>query len=262
MIQRPIEAVGPAGIALLESDRAPVIGDGAARAFRSQAPSVVGGGKGLFGRARTVADVLEAYLPRDPDERSAVLVAASGPARLADGYGPMANYRFLVLTRAAVARVDDNGPEIALDTLGELTKRFTAEFDIRVVLDGHFRAVYDRLRLWLRHPNHHVRRLVSEGARPRLPWAAHLRRFREDPSGLLPLLDTLKSDRSQYVRLSVANCAADILKDHPDIGFRMLEGWLRSPDDRVRWVVAHATRYPASQGDETALRLQAAASGQ
>lgn len=77
-------------------------------------------------------------------------------------------------------------------------------------------ATLARLRTWTGDPNPHVRRLVSEGTRPRLPWAPRLRRFQDDPAPVIELLEILKDDAEEYVRRSVANNLNDISKDHPD----------------------------------------------
>jgi 3-methyladenine DNA glycosylase AlkC len=74
-----------------------------------------------------------------------------------------------------------------------------------------------RLREWARDPHPHVRRLVSEGTRPRLPWAPRLVAFQKDPRPVLELLELLKDDPELLVRRSVANNLNDIGKDHPEL---------------------------------------------
>lgn len=150
----------------------------------------------------------------------------------------------------------------------EITKRFTAEFCVRPFLIEHRGECLKLLKRWATDANPHVRRLVSEGTRPRLPWAMRLPEFQSDPSHTLPLLEMLKDDPELYVRRSVANHLADIAKDHPDVAFDVCESWLRelrkSADERRsanrRWVVRHAVRLPAKKGVARALELQARAS--
>jgi 3-methyladenine DNA glycosylase AlkC len=103
-----------------------------------------------------------------------------------------------------------------------ITQRFTCELSIRAFIDAEPERTLARLAEWTRDPSLHVRRLVSEGTRPRLPWAPRLRRFVDDPSPVLPLLEALRDDPSGYVRRSVANNLNDIAKDHPGL-------WSRSP---------------------------------
>jgi 3-methyladenine DNA glycosylase AlkC len=137
----------------------------------------------------------------------------------------------------------------------ELTKRFTAEFSIRAFLVHEPDRTLARLRRWATDPNPHVRRLVSEGTRPRLPWAARLPAFQRDPAPVVELLELLKDDPSLYVRRSVANSLNDIGKDHPDVLLEVCRRWLEGSDDRRRWLVRHALRSAVKRGDQGALDL-------
>ncbi len=98
---------------------------------------------------------------------------------------------------------------------------------------------------------------VSEGPRPRLPWASHLRRFIEDPTPTITLLDRLVDDPSAYVRKSVANHLNDISKDHPRIATATASRWLgEDPEsERRRWIVSHGLRSLVKAGDPEALKL-------
>lgn len=123
------------------------------------------------------------------------------------------------------------------------------------------------LQRWATDPNPHVRRLVSEGTRPRLPWAMRLPEFQEENPGLsLPLLEALKDDSELYVRRSVANHLGDIAKDHPDVTFARCEAWLAELEGvgepaagNRKWIVRHAVRHPAQKGNPRALALRALA---
>lgn len=119
-----------------------------------------------------------------------------------------------------------NHPELALSTLYEMTKRSTAEFDVRPFLDQHTELSLPIFMEWTRDPNRHVRRLASEGSRPRLPWGMRLQKFVEDPSLILPILNALRDDPEEYVRRSVANNLNDIAKDHPDLVADIAAEWL------------------------------------
>ena len=87
-----------------------------------------------------------------------------------------------------------------------------------------------------------MRRLVSEGTRPRLPWAPRLRAFQQDPRPVIELLELLKDDPSLYVRRSVANNLNDIGKDHPQLLAALAKRWLKGASDERRWIVKHALR--------------------
>lgn len=155
--------------------------------------------------------------------------------------------------------------EAGLRAIYELTKRMTGEFCLRPFLVARREACLSRLTEWARDPNPHVRRLVSEGTRPRLPWAMRLKEFQQDPSFTLPLLELLKDDQELYVRRSVANHLADILKDHPAVTFEVCERWLTEVSSKQAsaqqtaarcWMIRHAVRLPAKKGDAQAVALR------
>ena len=134
-----------------------------------------------------------------------------------------------------------------------LTQLFTAEYSIRAFLEKHPGATLARLREWTADPSHHVRRLVSEGTRPRLPWAPRLRAFQKDPRPVLELLELLKDDPELYVRRSVANNLNDIGKDHPALLTAVAKRWLRGASPERRWIVSHALRSAVKRADAGAL---------
>ena len=137
----------------------------------------------------------------------------------------------------------------------ELTQRFSAEFSIRAFLERHPQETLARLARWANDPNEHVRRLVSEGTRPRLPWAPRLRDFQRDPRPVIALLEKLKDDPSLYVRRSVANNLNDIGKDHPELLFETARAWMRDASPERRWVVSHALRSAVKRGEVGALEV-------
>lgn len=135
----------------------------------------------------------------------------------------------------------------------EITKRATSEFSIRTPLRDHPEATLDVLAEWAHDPNVHVRRLVSEGTRPRLPWSFRLAEFIDDPTPILPLLETLKDDPVEYVRRSVANNLNDISKDHPDVVVEATRRWWKDGDQNRRALVRHALRTLIKAGSADAL---------
>jgi len=136
-----------------------------------------------------------------------------------------------------------------------LTQRFTAEFCIRPFITRYPDACMEQLMVWTDHENEHVRRLVSEGTRPRLPWASRLPQFQKDPQPVIALLEKLKHDPELYVRRSVANNFNDIAKDNPDLVIDTLSEWSRSPDAGTQWIIGHALRSLVKQGHPDALAL-------
>jgi 3-methyladenine DNA glycosylase AlkC len=145
--------------------------------------------------------------------------------------------------------------EDAMRAQHALTQRFSAEFSIRPFLERHPQATLQRLAEWAEDPNEHVRRLVSEGTRPRLPWGMRLRAFQHDPRPTLALLEKLKDDPSLYVRRSVANHLNDIGKDHPDLLNETAARWMQDAGEARAWIVRHALRSSIKRGDPKALAL-------
>jgi 3-methyladenine DNA glycosylase AlkC len=146
--------------------------------------------------------------------------------------------------------------EVSMRAQYEITRRFTAEFSMRPYLIKWPERTLARLLEWTRDSDPHVRRLCSEGARPRLPWAIRIPAFIKDPRPVLPILEALKDDADLYVRRSVANHIGDIAKDHPQLAFELCERWLNGASAERKWMIRHAVRHPAKKGVKTALRLR------
>lgn len=143
--------------------------------------------------------------------------------------------------------------DLGMQVQKEMTKRFTAELGIRQFFIADQQRALDIVARWIDDPNYHVRRLVSEGSRPRLPWAVRLPALVENPDPLLPLLERLKDDPSEYVRRSVANSLNDIAKDHPDKVAATAGRWLRDASPEREKLVRHACRSLVKQGHAATL---------
>ncbi|MEQ8365867.1 MAG: hypothetical protein RIB61_04090 [Roseicyclus sp.] len=142
----------------------------------------------------------------------------------------------------------------ALDLIEAATQRFSMEFYIRPFLDAFPNAVMARLRDWAGHDNYHVRRLVSEGTRARLPWAAAIE---ADPLSMLPLLDALHADPTRYVTRSVANHLNDLAKTDADLVLDRLASWKRAgrqDPKELDWMTRHALRTLVKQGHPRAMQ--------
>ena len=146
--------------------------------------------------------------------------------------------------------------EISMRAQYELTRRFSAEFSIRPFLIRWPERTLAHLMKWTDDPDPHVRRLCSEGTRPRLPWAMRIPAFIKDPRPVLPILESLKDDPDLYVRRSVANHLGDIAKDHPRLAFELCEQWLEGASKERKWLLRHAVRHPAKKGVKAALRIR------
>jgi 3-methyladenine DNA glycosylase AlkC len=205
------------------------------------------GALNLIARGWRIADALHAHLPRDFPRAVEILLRSLGPGRQSPEGNGMAP--FLYMPHAFfVARYGLDHFEASMRAQYEITKRFTAEFSIRPFIERHREATLERLGEWARDPDPHVRRLVSEGTRPRLPWAPRLREFQRDPAPVLALLELLKDDPELYVRRSVANNLNDIGKDHPELLAQTARRWLEGADANRRWLVKHALRSAVKRG--------------
>jgi len=145
--------------------------------------------------------------------------------------------------------------EVSMNAKHELTRRFTCEFSIRPFLQRHPERTLAVLRRWVTDPNPHVRRLVSEGTRPRLPWAPRVPWIEKEPERVLPLLEALKDDPASVVRRSVANHLNDLSKSHPDLVCTIAGRWLQGATAPRRALVKHALRSAVKKGNPTALSL-------
>lgn len=146
-------------------------------------------------------------------------------------------------------------PQRALDAMERLTSHFSCEFALRPYFQADPGGVTARVERWARSDDPHLRRLASEGTRPRLPWGIRLHDRIEHPERLLPVLQALRDDPSQYVRRSVANHLNDIAKDHRDLVVEIGREWMRdAPPDRVR-LVRHALRTHIKAGDPRAYEV-------
>lgn len=108
--------------------------------------------------------------------------------------------------------------------------------------------------IWSKHKNYHVRRLASEGIRPRLPWAMALPDFKKDPSPIIPILNNLMADEHEYVRRSVANCINDISKDHPQIVIDLVKNNINKSTETDK-LLKHASRGLLKKGNAEILKL-------
>ncbi|QDT27667.1 hypothetical protein Enr10x_29850 [Gimesia panareensis] len=217
-------------------------------------------------RALNIAQAMAEQLPERFDKLAPLLIQSLGPPLKATEQNGLAPFFYFPHSQL-IAEYGVGHFQSGFKACYELTQRFTAEFCIRPFLVEHREKSLKQLKRWTKDASPHVRRLVSEGTRPRLPWAMRLREFQDDPSHTLPLLESLKDDSELYVRRSVANHLADIAKDHPDEAFEICHKWLgeiESMDDpqlmkNRRWILRHAVRLPAKKEVPEALAIRKAA---
>jgi 3-methyladenine DNA glycosylase AlkC len=145
-------------------------------------------------------------------------------------------------------------PELAIKTMEEVTTFTSCEFAIRPFIIRYPDQFEKQMFAWSKHSNHHVRRLASEGIRPKLPWGEVLRTYIKDPAPIFPILDNLIADSSEYVRRSVANNLNDISKTHPEL----VLDWCTKKygvSKEVNQAIKHGIRTLLKQGNFKALSI-------
>lgn len=202
----------------------------------------------LMQRGQCIADALHRHLPDDFEQAAAILRACL-PAPDHQGLTGWALLSF----NQYVAAHGRGHLETALDLLKALTPHFTAEFGIRPFIADEQDKALAIICQWVDDPNHHVRRLASEGTRPRLPWAMRLPALVRDPTPILPILEALIDDDEDYVRRSVANSLNDIAKDHPDLVADFVERRAEGASKNRLWLLKHASRTLIKRGHGKAL---------
>jgi len=212
--------------------------------------------RGLLERLDWLADCLEDQLPEAFPSMAEALESAMPPKLSLDHTdNDFGRFIHAVPGILAVRHGLENHRERALDLLEAATQRFSMEYYIRPFLNRWPDETLARLATWVTHDNYHVRRLVSEGTRSRLPWAANITL---DPLVPLPFLDALHSDPTRYVTRSVANHMNDLSKVAPDVVVKTLERWRAAGQQDAKeldWMTRHALRTAVKRGEPGALRV-------
>jgi 3-methyladenine DNA glycosylase AlkC len=199
----------------------------------------------LIQRVRRATEACHATLPKDYPESLVVLKQIA----------PQVQQGFVGIFLPDFVGVHGHAHfEESMDALKFFTPFSSAEFAIREFLKRDLPRTLAVMKRWSLDSDENVRRLASEGSRPRLPWSFRLDALVGDPSLTQPILENLKSDLSLYVRKSVANHLNDISKDHPELMLDWLNGWdLKNP--HTAWIARHASRSLIKAGHPRSFRL-------
>ncbi|MEL6495682.1 MAG: DNA alkylation repair protein [Cyanobacteria bacterium J06623_7] len=211
----------------------------------------------LKARLSYFSDRFLEYLPDDYPQAIAILVAILG-AENSQETGMMSEYYW---TLPIATFIEEYGLEHyaeSIKAISEVTKRSTGEFAIRPYLKAEPKKTLDIMQQWSLADNFHLRRLASEGARTRLPWATKLTFLIADPHPVLPILENLKDDPIRYVQRSVGNHLNDMLKDNYDLGMNIVRDWLQDASPARRWIIKHALRKQAKDGNLEAIEIRQA----
>ena len=201
-------------------------------------------GKELKARMKHIALMMHDCLPSSFAESVDILLKS------AEGFGGFEGLFF-------PDYIEQFGAEhwgLSVKALEQLTQYSSAEFAVRPMIIRDANTMMDTMLGWASHENYHVRRLATEGCRPRLPWAMALPEFKRDPALIFPIINKLKQDESLYVRRSVANNLNDIAKDHPDLVLAWCNANIGQHPD-TDWVIKHGCRTLLKQACPEALML-------
>ena len=200
----------------------------------------------LKARMRKITGALGQYLPSDYKEALRILYAIDESCV---GFP----YLFFPDFVAVYGQAEEHW-DLSMQALARFTVKSSAEFAVRPFLLREPKRMMKQMAEWAKQPNEHIRRLASEGCRPRLPWGEALTLFKQDPTLVLQVLELLKADPSPYVRKSVANNLNDIAKDHPATVLATARRW-QGLHPHTDWIVRHGCRTLIRKADPEALAL-------
>ena len=196
-------------------------------------------------RMARVSESLHAVLPLDYEDSLEVLRELA--PRLNSGFVSMCLPHY-------VASYGGHAFDTSMQALKYFTTFGSSEFAIRHFLRSDLERSLELMHDWTQDQNHHIRRLASEGTRPRLPWSFRLEAVQANPQLAAGILDRLKADESLYVRKSVANHLNDVTKEHPEWVLDTIEGWPLE-NKHTAWIAKHALRTLIKRGDLRALTV-------
>ncbi|MEQ1744607.1 MAG: hypothetical protein ABMA02_04220 [Saprospiraceae bacterium] len=200
-------------------------------------------------RMRHIAESLGTSLP--PDYAEALPIVVRAAEHLIERHGERLAFEYCFLPDF-VEVFGLSYPDLSIPAIEVVTRVSSAEFAVRPFLLHYPELMYRQMLVWSAHPSPAVRRLSSEGFRPRLPWGMGVPALKRDPAPVLLVLENLRADPAETVRRSVANCLNDISKDHPDLALDIARRWHGQHPD-TNWVVRHALRGLLKKGRAEAL---------
>lgn len=201
-------------------------------------------------RMHHIADAMKFFLPVDPGISIPLVVNLSD--HLAQN-NPVLSFAYMFLPDF-VERSGLEDFEISIKAMEKITQFTSCEFAVRPFILKYGKRMMDQMQAWSKHRHPHVRRLASEGCRPRLPWAMSLDFLKKDPSPVFPILENLKVDPSEFVRKSVANHINDISRDHPRLVIDLVKKW-KGKSNETDWILKHGSRTLLKAGNAEILPL-------
>lgn len=208
----------------------------------------------LKARVEVFADNLLVFLPDNYSEALNILLKILGP-EIENETGMFKDGYWLMPIAYFVEKYGLEDFDTSVAAIHEITKRHTGEYAVRPYLERYPVEMLEVMKKWSTDKSVHVRRLSSEGVRPRLPWARKLNQYIDDPALIMPILENLIEDDSKFVQKSVANCMNDILKDNYSFAIKILKNWGNSKVKNTCWIVKHALRNEIKKSNPEALEI-------
>jgi len=197
--------------------------------------------KTLTQRVEWIADNLQIFLPQHYPDAVEVLLRILGPENQKET-GMFSNFYWLMPVGKFVEKYGLGHFKQSMMAIEEITKRNTGEYAVRPFIRRYPDKSLKQMKKWAGSKNFHLRRLASEGLRPKLPWAAKLDLFIEEPEPVFDILQILKADPVKFVKKSVANHITDYIKVNPGAAYILINDWRKSDNEHTKWIVKHATR--------------------
>lgn len=198
-------------------------------------------GKSYTQRVEIIADLLKQYLPEKYTEALAIVITILGPENKEET-GMFTNFYWLMPVGKFVERYGVDHFKESIQAIEEITKRNTGEYAIRPFARKYPVKTLAVCTKWATSKNFHLRRLASEGLRPKLPWATKLDVWNDDPKPVFDILELLKEDEVKFVKKSVANHLRDWVKVRPQEAEKVIKKWVKSKNEHTAWILKHAQR--------------------
>ncbi|MFN6945716.1 MAG: DNA alkylation repair protein [Cytophagaceae bacterium] len=187
------------------------------------------------------ADELNRFLPDDFKKASKILVAILGDENKNET-GMFSEFYWIMPIGKYIEKYGVDNYDVSLNAIEEITKRNTGEYAIRPFIRMHPEKTLKRMTAWAKSDNFHLRRLASEGLRPKLPWATKLDTFINNPEPVFKILELLKEDEVMFVKKSVANHLTDWLKVNKAPTVALIKEWEKSDNINTLWIIKKATK--------------------
>lgn len=192
-------------------------------------------------RVEIIAEELHRFLPQDYHRALSILLEILGPENPHET-GMFTNFYWLMPVGKFIEKYGLDDFDASMQAIAEVTKRNTGEYAVRPYIRAEPEKALRHLTEWAKSDNFHLRRLASEGLRPKLPWAPKLDTFIDNPAPAFAILEILKEDPVKFVQKSVANHLTDYLKVNPEPTRKLIGEWRESDNPATQWIVKHAIR--------------------